>query len=246
MSILDRIHPHRWTRLAFLAGPFVSVVCCLLQASAQPGAAGETTVRGTVQRPTTAKKGEVDGVLLEDGTWVHWPPHLESRFKALVKPGDRIRATGRHEVGKKGDRKFEITSLTNLTTNQTAETEDGTSSAGTQTVRGTVQRPTTAKKGEVDGVLLEDGTWVHWPPHLESRFKNVSQRGERIRATGRFETDPKGNRKFEVESLTKLATNETAYIAEQGPTAERQQRLRQLEREMEQIRAEIDRLRAGK
>ena len=23
-----------------------------------------------------------------------------------------------------------------------------------------------------DGVILTDGTWVHWPPHLEDRFSN--------------------------------------------------------------------------
>src|SRR5262249_26359959 len=41
-----------------------------------PPGAEFRTVRGTVKEFTTAPKGEVDGLILSDGTWVHWPPHL--------------------------------------------------------------------------------------------------------------------------------------------------------------------------
>ncbi len=246
----------RWTWLLPLA-VFVPLVFVMLQASAQPPGQvrdGGQVVRGTVQRFTTAKKGEVDGVMLDDGTRVHWPPHQESRFKNVVKQGDRIRVIGRTETGKKGETRFEVETLANLTTNQAVDLADGpgaTARVG-QTVRGTVQRFTTAKKGEVDGLVLDEGTWVHWPPHLETRFSGLTSKGDRIRATGRWETGKKGESKFEVESLTNLTNGQSVDLsaannqATATPPAERQRRIRQLEQELEQIRTELDRARAGK
>jgi hypothetical protein len=246
----------RWTWLVSVAA-FVSLVFSVVQASAQPAAQGGDrgqVVRGTVQRFTTAKKGEVDGVVLDDGTLVHWPPHQEGRFKNVVKQGDRIRVMGRTEVGKKGDKRFEVETLANLTTQQAVDLVDGPDARATggQTVRGTVQRSTIAKKGAVDGLILEDGTWVHWPPHLESRFAGVASKGDRIRVTGRWETGKKGESKFEVESLTNLTSSRSVDLSGQisqptaTPTTDRQRRIRQLEQELEQIRADLERARSSK
>ena len=55
--------------------------------------------------------------------------------------------------------------------------DKGWAKAVYQSVQGTVKTMTTAPKGEVDGViLLTDGTWVHWPPHLEDRFSSIAAR----------------------------------------------------------------------
>src|SRR5205085_1704889 len=54
------------------------------EGGAQPPRDGNLeTVRGAVQRFTTAPKGEVDGAILDDGTWVHWPPHLAGKVTAF-------------------------------------------------------------------------------------------------------------------------------------------------------------------
>src|SRR5438128_230840 len=80
-----------------------------------PPPSGEyVAVRGTVRGFTTAPKGEVDGFLLSDGRWVHWPPHLQGRFADLVARGDPVKATGYWETGPKGDTKLEVSTLTNL------------------------------------------------------------------------------------------------------------------------------------
>src|SRR5438067_10401366 len=70
-------------------------------------------VRGTVKEFTTAPMGEVDGLLLRDGTWIHWPPHLQDQFKDLAVKGDRVRAEGYWETGPAGDTKLEVSRLTN-------------------------------------------------------------------------------------------------------------------------------------
>ena len=82
------------------------------------------TVRGTVDSITTAPKGEADGATLADGTWIHWPPHLEERFRTVVKKGERIRAAGYWETGPEGDKKLEVSTVTNLDSNRTVENPD--------------------------------------------------------------------------------------------------------------------------
>jgi hypothetical protein len=244
----------RW----LLAAALVPALLLATRAEAQPAATGEATLRGTVRQLTTAPKGEIDGVMLEDGTWVHWPPHLQDRFKNIVKKGDRIRVTGQMGTGKKKrEPRFEVTSLTNLTTQESVDLAEPAGRAAkadmsARTVRGTVQRLTTAKKGEVDGLMLDDGTWVHWPPHLEGRFKGV-KKDDRIRATGQMVTGKKGDVKFEVESLTDLTSGQTVDLAGapargavQGESANREQRVRDLERQLDEIREEIGRLRSRK
>ncbi len=89
-----------------------------------PADAEFQTVRGTVREFTMAPKGEVDGLILNDGTWVHWPPHLQDRFSAIAAKGDKVRVTGFRETGLRGDTKLEVSTLTNLDTNKTIENPD--------------------------------------------------------------------------------------------------------------------------
>lgn len=56
-----------------------------------PANSDARTVEGTVQRLTTAPMGEIDGALLDDGTFIHWPPHLGGQFAAVLTRGDRVR-----------------------------------------------------------------------------------------------------------------------------------------------------------
>src|SRR5260370_1077363 len=112
-------------RLApLVAGCLVLLLGCA-ESTAQPPGAGETsTVRGKVDRFTTAPRGETDGAVLDDGTWLHWPPHMQARFTDILKEGDRVRATGRTETGPAGDTHFEVQSVTNLRSNAKAENPD--------------------------------------------------------------------------------------------------------------------------
>jgi hypothetical protein len=89
-----------------------------------PGAGDTTTVKGKVDRFTAAPRGETDGAVLDDGTWLHWPPHMQDRFKDILKEGDRVRATGRNETGPAGDKHFEVQRVTNVRTSAVAENPD--------------------------------------------------------------------------------------------------------------------------
>ncbi len=89
------------------------------------GAGEGRTVQGTVRSLMTAPGGELDGATLDDGTVIHWPPHLAERFSAVAGRGEQVRATGRMEAGPAGDTRLEVRSVTNLRTNQTAQSDGG-------------------------------------------------------------------------------------------------------------------------
>src|SRR5947199_192357 len=111
-----------WTRLGLFGIGVGLLLAAWATSRAEAPTDGTTaTVRGTVQSFTTAPKGEVDGAVLDDGTVIHWPPHLGERFAAVVKQGDRIRAVGRREVAPKGETNFEVQTVTNLSTQATAD-----------------------------------------------------------------------------------------------------------------------------
>jgi hypothetical protein len=190
----------------------------------RPGAA--KTAQGRVESFTTALMGEVDGATLDDGTVVHWPPHLADRFTAILAKGDRIRVAGMMETGPAGDSHFEVQTVTNLRTNASAENDFsppppprgpgrrpgppppvGPRSGEVKTIQGRVKSLTTAPMGEVDGATLDDGTVVHWPPYLADRFTAILAKGDRVRVSGRMETGPAGDTHFEAETATNIRTN---------------------------------------
>jgi hypothetical protein len=49
---------------------------------------------GTVSRYTLTPRGDVDGLILTDGTEVHFPPHLSTQLVYAIKPGDSVRVRG--------------------------------------------------------------------------------------------------------------------------------------------------------
>ncbi|HZZ03341.1 hypothetical protein [Paraburkholderia sp.] len=120
--------------------------------------------------------GDVDGMILTDGTEVHVPPHLSDAMCATVHPGDAIRVRGVRP------RAADMIAAVAI------ETADGTrivdngppvhhkkkkpipehiANAGRHPMQadGIVQRVLHGPKGEVRRALLEDGRIVRWPPH---------------------------------------------------------------------------------
>ena len=286
----------RWPKIAASCAATALGLCfASSETKAQPpDRGGSKTVQGTVQRSTTAPMGEVDGAVLDDGTVIHWPPHLSDRFSEIAVRGDRVRATGRMETGPEGDTHLEVRTVTNLRTNASLEYDAPApppppgpgrrrgpvpppppppgprpgyrvDSAATQSVQGTIQRMTTAPMGEVDGAILDDGTVIHWPPHLTDRFSAVVARGDRVKFSGWMETGPAGDKHFEIQSATNLRSNVTVaadgvgsvpplsaavatdgsndFAASPSRTENVERRLKALEDQISQLRAEIRRLR---
>lgn len=81
------------------------------------------TITGKVASQTTAPNGEVDGVKLEDGTWVHWPPHLEKYLGKLTQVGQEVAVEGRRQAGPLGEPVLELAALTNVEEKSTFQRE---------------------------------------------------------------------------------------------------------------------------
>ena len=50
--------------------------------------------RGTVKQYTLTPRGEVDGLILNDGTEVKLPPHLTGQIVFAIRPGDAVTVRG--------------------------------------------------------------------------------------------------------------------------------------------------------
>jgi hypothetical protein len=248
---------------------------------AQASAADTKTVEGRVKSMTTAPKGEIDGAILDDGSVLHWPPHLQDQFKAVVSEGVRVKASGRTETGPKGESHFEVQTVTNTRSNESVTNADfdsppprppvGPRGRGRphpprgpeiqrgeiETLTATVRRLTTAPRGETDGAVLDDGTALHWPPHLRDQFVALVKVGDQVRAKGRQETAPRGEKHFEVQSVTNIRSGQTAenpdfngppepgaVRGDSGPS--REKTIEDLQRQIDQLQRELDRLRREK
>jgi hypothetical protein len=153
------------------------------------------TIGGTVTRFTLTPRGDLDGLILSDGTQVHVPPHLSAELAAAVKLGDAVTVSGsRSPTGAL----FIAASVTDNASNQTV-TDRGPPAPGLMPppppgvpvpgalntmVQGRVQRLLRGPAGDVDGALLDDGAVLRMPPHIAYQFARLLAPGRTVAAQG--------------------------------------------------------------
>jgi hypothetical protein len=286
--------------LTFPVGPAVGIIAAAIvlavwqQSHAQTPDPEIAIVRGNVEDFVKTADGETEGAVLdnETETVLYWPARLQVRFAEILKPGVRIRATGRRVIGPDGNPRFLVRSLTDLRTGKTVENEDFVEAPPVSpaippaqepkegpprpvgparnpavppvrlVVRGDIERFTESPRGEIDGAILdnENETVLHWPARLQDKFNGILKVGDRARATGHRAVSPTGNQLFVVKNVTNVRTGETvenpdyreprpAPVAEPAPRArpaDWEQRIAQLETQIDELRREIARLRDKK
>lgn len=158
--------------------------------------------RGKVQQFTVTPRGEIDGLILTDGTEVKTAPHLSTQLAYAIKPGDSITIHGLHAAALP---LVQAVSITNDATGRMVidngppgpargplppapppgvVAPGGPPAPGLTTVQGRVRMALHGPQGEVNGVLLEDGTLVRLPPPEAERFAPLLQPGQTIAAAG--------------------------------------------------------------
>lgn len=166
-------------------------------AGERPGQIGhQKTVAGVVKRFTTDDRGDINGMVLDNGTIVRWWPHLGKRFLAMVSKGDSVRVTGQVATPERGVSALMAETITNLKTNVKRLNDDTPPppvAALSKTAVGRVVKYTTTSIGRIDGLVMSDGTVVHWPLALEKRFTSILARGNEIEASGPLKTTPRGD-----------------------------------------------------
>ena len=85
----------------------------------ETSAAVTTTTQGTVRSSSYGPAGDVNGVMLDQGTEVHVPPDQASQLNSLAPIGARIQASGWIHTGPLGDTHLDATTITNLNNSAT-------------------------------------------------------------------------------------------------------------------------------
>jgi hypothetical protein len=178
-------------------------------------------INGTVTRYTLTPRADVDGLILADGTEVHFPPHLSTQLVYAVKPGDTVTVRGLKALS------IPLVAAVSITNDRSGQTvtdngpgfgpgPKGPREAGQpMTVQGRVQMALHGPRGDVNGALLEDGTILRLPPPEAERFAAQLAPGQSITAQGDAVITPMG-RVLDVQAIGP-APNQLSFIQRPGP-----------------------------
>jgi hypothetical protein len=164
--------------------------------------------RGQVQQFTLTPRGDIDGLILSDGTEVKTPPHLSTEIAYSVKPGDTVTIHGLRAA------MLPLVQAVSITDEQTGRTvvDNGTPGPGRRPgvpppsppapwpgapaagpaapipglteVQGRVRMSLHGPQTDVNGALLDDGTVLRLPPPEAHRFATLLQPGQALVAEG--------------------------------------------------------------
>ncbi len=144
--------------------------------------------KGKVAQYTLSPRGEVDGLILADGTEVQVPPHLSSALVFSVKPGDAVSIRGLKA------RAIPMVSAVTIT-NDASGAVIGDTSGGPASVMeasGKIKEILHTPRGDVGGALLEDGTVLRLPPPEATKQASLLVVGGTIAVKGFGTSGPLG------------------------------------------------------
>lgn len=162
-----------------------------------------TSINGTVQAYLLNKAGEVDGLLLQDGKQLHLPPHCSGTLKEAIKPGDDIEALVEPGEESPLGSQFRTQSLNNIQSGQTVTDQPPPPEPKPGEplhVEGSVAHWLVGHKGEPKGFILDNGTYLHIPPHVGKNLTERVKPGDRLVAEGKGTRNDFGT-SLEVEKL---------------------------------------------
>jgi len=158
--------------------------------------------RGQVQQFTLTPRGDIDGLILTDGTEVKTPPHLSTQIAYAIKPGDTVTIHGLHAAALS---LVQAVSITNDATGRTVVDNGppgpgrgptppppqvasaqpaGGPLPGLTELQSRVRMALHGPHGDVNGALLDDGTILRLPPPEAYRFASPLQPGQTVVAEG--------------------------------------------------------------
>jgi hypothetical protein len=141
--------------------------------------------RGTVKQYTLTPRGDVDGLILNDGTEVKLPPHLTAQVVFAIHPGDAVSVRGLHA---RAIALVDASTVTNTATGKSVVDNgppDGPARQGAeQSLSGRIAALLHGKRGEVNGALLDDGTQLRLPPPEAERLSDQFRPGQTVSVRG--------------------------------------------------------------
>jgi hypothetical protein len=153
---------------------------------------------GKVTQYDLNPRGDVDGLILDDGSEVHFPPHLGTEVVAAVRPGEAVTI---HGLKARALPLIQAMSVTGDVSGKTV-VDNGPPGPGRRgpphgfmgphgpmgkpdlQAQGPVKMQLHGPRGELNGVLLADGTMVHVPPPEADRLSAMLAVGQTVIAKG--------------------------------------------------------------
>ena len=173
------------------------------------------TFSGKVQQFTLTPRGDIDGLILTDGTEVKTPPHLSTAIAYAIKPGDAVTI---HGLRAAAIPLLQATSITDHTTNRSVIDQGpdpgpqgrtpGADVPGMVEVQGSIRMSLHGARGEINGVLLTDGTVLRLPPDAAVTLIALLQPGRTVVAQGDEVLNPIG-KVLEVRAMGTSRSNLT-------------------------------------
>lgn len=158
------------------------------------------TSTGRVTRVLVNPFGEVDGLLLDNGSLVTFPGHMATELAALVKPGEEVAVHGVPTAGQQ----IKGLVIRNVATGQTVMDQPKQKGIPKMpkhiramglkdmTANGRIVALRHGKHGELHGVVLEDGTSVRFAKEAAWTAAPLLQLGQTISVTGYGSATPHG------------------------------------------------------
>jgi hypothetical protein len=150
-------------------------------------------VKGKVALYTLTPRGDVDGLILEDGTEVHFPPTSSTELVFAVHPGDVVTI---HGLKARAVPMVAAASITNdgTGTTVTAQFNRGMRWGDDQSMQasGSIKQVLHGPRGEPNGALLNDGTEVRMPPPEAAKLGDALAAGKPLFVKGNGIASPLG------------------------------------------------------
>jgi hypothetical protein len=148
--------------------------------------------KGKVTQYTLTPRGDVEGLILDDGTEVQVPPHLSSALVFSVKPGDAVSIRGL-----KARNVAMVSAVTITNTASGAVVGNGVTGGRPEDLAkmdaaGKIKAILHTPRGDVGGALLEDGTVIRMPPAEATKQAALLVVGQTIAVKGIGVSSPLG------------------------------------------------------
>jgi hypothetical protein len=171
----------------------------------------QADVSGTVKAFALTPVGEIDGIILNNGTEIHVPPHLTEQVASAVRPGEAISVRGWNT----GIPNFVVAiSLTGQRGQSVVDQgppppgtrppplPPGLAAPGAQpsTVQGRILQVLHGPRGDANGAILDDGTTLKLQPPSSWQTASLLQPSQSVVAQGWSLSNSYG-RVVEVQSI---------------------------------------------
>jgi hypothetical protein len=191
------------TRLAAATLVAGGIGAAVAQSAATYDPAQLPAMQGKVAGYSLTPRGDVDGLILADGTEVHLPPHLGTQLVYAVKPGDAVTIRGLKA------RAIPMVQAMSVRNDATGNTVTDTGTGGPPGPRGAQQSLNATgqikaqlhgPRGDLNGALLEDGTIIRLPPPEAAKLVAMLAAGASVTVQGQGIESPLG-RVIEARSI---------------------------------------------